>query len=81
MAEEDLRLRGPGDMEGTAQSGLPFRLKAASLASDGVLLEQARRAAASVVAADPDHTLPAFTPTWRHLRELESETADYSSIS
>lgn len=81
VAEEDLRLRGPGDMEGTAQSGLPFRLKAASLASDGVLLEQARRAAASVVAADPDHTLPAFAPTWRHLRELESETADYSSIS
>ena len=81
VAEEDLRLRGPGDMEGTAQSGLPFRLKAASLASDGVLLEQARRAAASVVAADPDHTLPAFAPTWRHLRELENETADYSSIS
>lgn len=53
IAEADLKLRGPGDLEGTQQSGLPFDLKIASLSTDGQLLEVARQAAASILDQDP----------------------------
>jgi len=53
IAEADLQLRGPGDLEGTQQSGLPFELHIASLSTDGPLLELARRAAMEVLDADP----------------------------
>ncbi len=53
IAEADLQLRGPGDLEGTQQSGLPFQLKIASLATDGQLLERARQAAADILNNDP----------------------------
>ncbi|MGN0234747.1 MAG: ATP-dependent DNA helicase RecG [Paludibacteraceae bacterium] len=53
IAEADLQLRGPGDLEGTAQSGLPFDLHIASLSTDGQLLEVARQAAASILDKDP----------------------------
>lgn len=53
IAEADLQLRGPGDLEGTQQSGLPFELHIASLSTDGPLLELARRAALEVLDADP----------------------------
>lgn len=53
IAEADLQLRGPGDLEGTQQSGLPFELHIASLSSDGQLLEVARQAAMEVLDADP----------------------------
>ena len=53
IAEADLQLRGPGDMEGTQQSGLPFDLKIASLATDGQILEVARQAANEVLENDP----------------------------
>lgn len=53
IAEADLQLRGPGDLEGTQQSGLPFELHIASLSSDGQLLEMARQAAMEVLDADP----------------------------
>src|SRR5206468_7253840 len=52
IAEADLRLRGPGELWGTRQSGLP-RLKLADLSRDEALLEETRRAAEGVVAADP----------------------------
>lgn len=53
IAEADLQLRGPGDLEGTQQSGLPFDLKIASLATDGQLITIAREAAQSILSADP----------------------------
>ena len=53
IAEVDLQLRGPGDLEGTQQSGLPFELKIASLATDGQILELARQAAAEILEKDP----------------------------
>ena len=53
IAEADLQLRGPGDLEGTAQSGLPFDLHIASLTTDSRLLELARQAAMSILEKDP----------------------------
>ena len=53
IAEADLQLRGPGDLEGTQQSGLPFELHIASLTHDGQILEIARKAALSILDADP----------------------------
>ena len=53
IAEADLQLRGPGDLEGTAQSGLPFDLHIASLSTDGQILELARRAAGEILDQDP----------------------------
>ncbi|MBO4621385.1 MAG: ATP-dependent DNA helicase RecG, partial [Paludibacteraceae bacterium] len=53
IAEADLQLRGPGDLEGTQQSGLPFELKIASLSTDGRVLELARQAALEIVDKDP----------------------------
>ena len=53
IAEADLQLRGPGDLEGTQQSGLPFELHIASLTHDGQILEMARQAALAILDADP----------------------------
>ena len=53
IAEADLQLRGPGDLEGTQQSGLPFDLRIASLTHDGQILDQARQAALAILDADP----------------------------
>ena len=53
IAEADLQLRGPGDLEGTQQSGLPFDLHIASLTTDGQLLELARQAASDLLEQDP----------------------------
>lgn len=54
VAEEDLKQRGPGDMEGTQQSGIAFSLKIANLASDGQVLQTARNDAQAILAADPE---------------------------
>ncbi len=53
IAEADLQLRGPGDLEGTQQSGLPFELRIANLATDGQLLSLAREAASEIIERDP----------------------------
>lgn len=53
IAEADLQLRGPGDLEGTQQSGLPFELRIANLATDGQLLSIAREAASEIIERDP----------------------------
>lgn len=53
IAEADLQLRGPGDLEGTQQSGLPFDLHIASLVTDGQILDIARNAAKDILDADP----------------------------
>lgn len=81
IAEEDLKLRGPGDLEGTQQSGMAFDLKIANLARDGQLLQMARDAAALVLDNDPDENLPQNEILWRRLRELRKSNINWRAIS
>ncbi|MBQ9548329.1 MAG: ATP-dependent DNA helicase RecG [Bacteroidales bacterium] len=81
IAEEDMKMRGPGDLEGTQQSGLPVRLGIASLARDGILLSEAREYAEQVLATDPTLSHPLNTPLTRELRKGRYEVHDYSKIS
>lgn len=81
IAEADLQLRGPGDLEGTQQSGLPFELKIASLSTDGQLLELARQAAGEIVDADPDLSAPENQLYVYQLRKLKLQSRDWSEIS
>ena len=77
----DLRLRDPGDLDGTAQSGLPFELKIADLAQDGRLLEIARQAAMSLLKADPTLQQPAHAMLAARLRKMRNKTFNWSAIS
>ncbi len=79
VAEEDMKLRGPGDIEGTMQSGLPIDLKMASLVSDTVILEQARASAMALLEADP--TLAAHPSVRITLSRLYDRTMDWARIS
>lgn len=81
IAEEDLRLRGPGDIEGTQQSGLFFNLRAANLVRDNNILVSAREAAEHLLDTDPTRSLPANAPTWARLAQLHDTSMDWSSIS
>lgn len=81
IAEADLQLRGPGDLEGTAQSGLPFNLHIANLATDGQLLELARQAAQSILDKDP-MLEDEMNRIYKHqLDLLRIETHNWSDIS
>ena len=81
IAEADLQLRGPGDMDGTLQSGLPFNLKIASLATDGQILMQARQAASDILDADPTLEDDFNRIYKRQLDRLRITTGHYSGIS
>ena len=81
IAEEDLRLRGPGDIEGTQQSGLPFDLKIANIVKDSRLMQEARLAAKAIVDADPQQLFPEYDLLWQQLRSMRSEKTDFSEIS
>jgi ATP-dependent DNA helicase RecG len=81
IAEEDLKLRGPGDLEGTAQSGLPFNLKVANLTKDADTMQTARDDAARIIEEDPTQTSPAYQHTYTHLTQLKRENTNYSNIS
>lgn len=81
IAEADMKFRGPGDLEGTAQSGLPFELKIANIVGDANLMSEAREAAARVIAADPDASLPENAAMWAEMHRLKQEQQNYSSIS
>lgn len=81
IAEEDLKLRGPGDLEGTAQSGLPFNLKVANLTKDVTILEQARHAATRIIETDPQQSLPAYQNCYHHLKNLKKQYINYADIS
>lgn len=81
IAEEDLKLRGPGDLEGTAQSGLPFDLKVANVVRDSGLMTVARLAAEDLLAADPYEQLPQHAMIWEQLRQLRGENKNFSAIS
>ena len=81
VAEEDLRQRGPGDMEGTQQSGIPFTLRIANLAQDGQIVQMARDAAQEILAADPQLTTDEGRRLDAHLHRLFDKNVDWSQIS
>ncbi len=81
LAEEDMKMRGPGDLEGTQQSGLPIELSIASLAQDGQILAAARGYAERVLATDPALELPVDESLARELRKDKYNVKDYSKIS
>ena len=81
IAEEDMKMRGPGDLEGTQQSGLPIKLSIASLAKDGLMLNEARVYADKVLNADPSLELPVNRLLAEELRKGKYDMKDYSIIS
>lgn len=81
IAEADLKLRGPGDLEGTQQSGMAFDLKIADIARDGQLVQLARDEAQKVIDSDPECNSPEHSLLWNRLRELRKSNIDWASIS
>lgn len=81
IAEEDMRLRGPGDIEGTAQSGIPFDLHIADILRDTALMAQARAAAAALLDDDPTESAPHNAMIWERLRYLHRRQENFSGIS
>ena len=81
LAEEDMKMRGPGDLEGTQQSGLPISLNIASLAKDGLILNAARECADAVLREDPTLSLLKNQPLKDELRKDKYQIKDYSKIS
>ena len=81
IAEADLKLRGPGDLEGTQQSGVAFDLKIADIARDGQLLQYVREIAEQIIDADPTCTHPANQLIWDRLKELSRKEVNWSVIS
>lgn len=81
IAEADLKLRGPGDLEGTQQSGMAFDLKIANIARDGQLVQLARNEAQRIVSDDPDCNKPEYSLLWNRLRELRNTNVNWGAIS
>ena len=81
IAEADLKLRGPGDLEGTQQSGMAFDLKIANIARDGQLVQLARTEAQSIIDADPQCEHPQNSLLWNRLRELKKTHINWAAIS
>ena len=81
IAEADLKLRGPGDLEGTQQSGVAFDLKIADIARDGQLLQYVREVALAIVEEDPTGVLPENEVLWRQLQALQKTHVNWAAIS
>ena len=81
VAEEDMKLRGPGDMEGTQQSGIAFNLKISNLAHDGQIIQLARDAASEILDKDPELRLPENKKLTQQLAFLFRKQANWSLIS
>ena len=81
LAEEDMKMRGPGDLEGTQQSGLPITLNIASLAKDGIILNTARDCADAVLKEDPTLGLLKNAQLREELSKGKYQIKDYSKIS
>ena len=81
IAEADLKLRGPGDLEGTQQSGIAFDLKIADIARDGQFVALARQEAQKIIDADPTCTSKEYAMLWRRLRELRDTNINWAAIS
>lgn len=81
IAEEDMRLRGPGDLEGTQQSGIPFDLHVANLARDGQVVQLARDVAKRILESDADGLRSEHRSMWEELARLNRHQTDWSAIS
>ena len=81
IAEADLKLRGPGDLEGTQQSGMAFDLKIADIARDGQIVQMARDEAQKIIDDDPECTSPRYTLLWNRLNELKKTNINWAAIS
>jgi ATP-dependent DNA helicase RecG len=81
IAEADLKLRGPGDLEGTQQSGMAFDLKIADIARDGQLVQMARDEAQRIVDDDPTCQSDKYAMLWKRLRELRKTSINWAAIS
>ncbi len=81
IAEADLKLRGPGDLEGTQQSGVAFDLKIADIARDGQLLQYVRDIAEALLDADPNGERPENAVVWKQLKELRKKNVHWAVIS
>jgi len=81
ISEADLKLRGPGDLEGTQQSGLPFDLKIANLAQDGKMLEIARNVAREILEIDPQLLENENRVMSNQLKKMKTNTLNWGSIS
>lgn len=81
IAEADLKLRGPGDLEGTQQSGVAFDLKIADIARDGQLLQYVREVASGILDKDPTGVLPENEVLWKQLQALRKSNINWAAIS
>ena len=81
IAEADLKLRGPGDLEGTAQSGMAFDLKIADIARDGQLVQMARDEAQAIINDDPTCSSERYRMLWQRLNELRKTNINWGVIS
>ena len=81
IAEADMQMRGPGDIEGTMQSGIPFDLHIANLATDGQIIQMARNSAERLIDRDPTLSLPENTLFARELAAASTGIRDWSRIS
>jgi ATP-dependent DNA helicase RecG len=81
IAEADLKLRGPGDLEGTQQSGMAIDLKIADIARDGQIVQMARDEAQAVIDEDPTCQTAKYQLLWNRLKELRKTDVDWGAIS
>jgi len=81
IAEADLKLRGPGDLEGTQQSGMAFDLKIADIARDGQLVQMARDEAQAIIDDDPECQSEKYALLWNRLRQLRKTIVNWGAIS
>ena len=81
IAEADLKLRGPGDLEGTQQSGMAFDLKIADIAHDGQLVQMARDEAQAIIDDDPQCLSGRYSILWKRLKELRKTNINWGVIS
>ena len=81
IAEADLKLRGPGDLEGTQQSGMAFDLKIADIARDGQIVQMARDEAQKVIDDDPECQSDRYFMLWNRLRQLRKANVNWAAIS
>ena len=81
IAEADLKLRGPGDLEGTQQSGMAFDLKIADIARDGQLVQMARDEAQKIIDDDPECQSQKYAILWHRLRQLRKTNINWAAIS
>jgi len=81
IAEADLKLRGPGDLEGTQQSGIAFDLKIADIARDGQIVQMARDEAQQIIDNDPTCEKSEYQLLWNRLRVLRKTNINWAAIS